>query len=81
MQDGIDTSGSHFTFEMIHHACISKVVFFCSFLVNWTWFLFEFASCMHLKSSFFFFFSSFLVNWTWFLFRFAVINAEMTGEF
>ena len=29
-------------FEMIHHACIAKVVFFF-FLVNWTWFLFRFA--------------------------------------
>ena len=31
-------------FEMIHHACITKVVFFSSFLVNWTWFLFRFAA-------------------------------------
>ena len=28
--------------EMIHHACITKVVF-SPFLVNWTWFLFRFA--------------------------------------
>ena len=29
-------------FEMIHHACVSKIVF-SSFLVDWTWFLFRFA--------------------------------------
>ena len=29
-------------FEMIHHACITKVVVFF-FLVNWAWFLFRFA--------------------------------------
>ena len=37
-------------FEMIHHACISKV-FFSSVLVNWTWFSFRFAVISFLKSS------------------------------